>query len=138
MAFAAIASAALLQCCKGVPTRRRRAGIRSNGDIVDALAGFDLVVGADGVNSRVRATHEATFAADRMADNKFVVRTTKPFECLTLRFATTRTAPSSRITMLRTERSTFIVECTRRLEACRLDAMDDAASRAYLRDPVRA
>src|SRR5262249_24329229 len=101
----------------------------------DELGGCDLVVGADGVNSRVRVSHEAAFAPRiEWLTNKFVwYGTSKRFECLTLTFRENahgafvahhyRYAP---------DRSTFIVECDAATwKRAGLDAMDDAASRAY-------
>src|SRR3954454_3196787 len=60
--FGAIARLALLQLlqreCKGVGVELAFGETLTS---LDAFAGFDFVVGADGVNSRVRAAHEATF-----------------------------------------------------------------------------
>jgi hypothetical protein len=78
------------------------------------LAGFDLLVGADGVNSMVRrALHDSFQRRAEWLTNKFVwYGTARPFECLTLTFRTSgdgafvahhyRYAPAI---------STFIVEC---------------------------
>jgi len=83
---------------------------------VDELAGYDLVVAADGVNSLVRRTYEGDFKTSlTYDDNKFVwYGATKRFETLTQTFVETefgsfnahhyRYSPSM---------STFIVECDR-------------------------
>ena len=134
--FCAIARLALLQMlqreCQGVGVE---VAFEQTVASLDALAGFDLVVGADGVNSRVRAAHAATFAPrTEWLTNKFVwYGTTQPFECLTLTFRDNGhgafVAHHYRYTP---ERSTFIVECDAATwKRAGLDAMDDAASRAY-------
>ena len=102
---------------------------------LDAFAGYDLVVAADGVNSRLRTSHAGAFGPRiEWLTNKFVwYGTAKPFECLTLTFRENehgafvahhyRYAP---------DRSTFIVECDAATwKRAGLAAMDDAASRAY-------
>ena len=83
---------------------------------VDELAGYDLVVAADGVNSLVRRTYEGDFKTSlTYDDNKFVwYGATKRFETLTQTFVETefgcfnahhyRYSPSM---------STFIIECDR-------------------------
>ncbi len=99
------------------------------------LADCDLVVGADGVNSVARRAHADVFGPTvEWLTNKFVwYGTTQRFACLTLTFRHNehgvfvahhyRYAPA---------RSTFIVECDAATwRRARLDAMDDAASRAY-------
>jgi len=101
----------------------------------DALAGADLIVGADGVNSMVRNARAAQFGPRiEWLANKFAwYGTTRAFECLTLTFRENahgafvahhyRYAP---------ELSTFIVECDAATwHRAGLDAMDEAASRAY-------
>ena len=115
------------------------AGVRlSFGTTVDSLepfAGSDLVVAADGVNSRLRSLRAEAFGSrTEWLTNKFVwYGTSKPFECLTLTFRESdhgafvahhyRYAP---------DRSTFIVECEAATWArAGLGDMDDAASRAY-------
>ena len=83
---------------------------------VDELAGYDLVVAADGVNSLVRRTYEGDFKTSlTYDDNKFVwYGATNRFETLTQTFVETefgcfnahhyRYSPSM---------STFIIECDR-------------------------
>ena len=99
------------------------------------LAGFDLVVGADGVNSGLRQSLEDRLHPQvRYLRNKFAwYGTTKAFECLTLTFRENehghfvahhyRYAP---------DMSTFIVECDA-ATWCRagLDRMSDEESRVY-------
>jgi 2-polyprenyl-6-methoxyphenol hydroxylase-like FAD-dependent oxidoreductase len=83
---------------------------------VEELAGYDLIVAADGVNSLVRRTYEGDFKTSlSYDDNKFAwYGTTKRFETLTQTFVETafgsfnahhyRYSPTM---------STFIVECDR-------------------------
>ena len=83
---------------------------------LDELAGYDLIVAADGVNSLVRRTYEGDFKTSlSYNDNKFAwYGTTKRFETLTQTFVETelgcfnahhyRYSPTM---------STFIVECDR-------------------------
>ena len=83
---------------------------------IDELAGYDLIVAADGVNSLVRRGFEGDFKTSvTYLDNKFAwFGTTKRFDTLTQTFVTTplgtfnahhyRYAPDA---------STFIIECDR-------------------------
>jgi len=102
---------------------------------LDRFAGFDLVVAADGVNSKLRSSRADVFGTRvEWLTNKFAwYGTTRPFDCLTLTFRESehgafvahhyRYAP---------DRSTFIVECDAATwKRAGLGAMDDAASRAY-------
>jgi benzoate-CoA ligase family protein len=99
------------------------------------LAGFDLVVGADGVNSMVRRALGDEFQTRvEWLTNKFVwYGTARPFECLTLTFRASddgafvahhyRYAPAM---------STFIVECDAATwHRAGLARASDAESRAY-------
>src|SRR6185503_12487280 len=115
------------------------AGVRIvHGRKVETLAevsGFDLVVGADGVNSMVRRSLEGRLRSQmRYLRNKFAwYGTTKTFECLTLTFRHNehghfvahhyRYAP---------DMSTFIVECDAATwYRAGLDRMSDEESRVY-------
>jgi 2-polyprenyl-6-methoxyphenol hydroxylase-like FAD-dependent oxidoreductase len=101
-------------------------------DSIERLAGSDLVVAADGVNSRLRSAAFGT--RTEWLTNKFAwYGTGKPFDCLTLTFRESehgafvahhyRYAP---------DRSTFIVECDAATwRRAGLGDMDDAGSRAY-------
>ncbi len=104
-------------------------------DSLEPLAGADLVVGADGVNSTVRRVREREFAPHvRQLTNKFAwYGTPQRFDCLTLTFRENgdgafvahhyRYAP---------DMSTFIVECDAGTwRRAGLDRMSDAESRAY-------
>jgi 2-polyprenyl-6-methoxyphenol hydroxylase-like FAD-dependent oxidoreductase len=85
-------------------------------DELQALASFDVVVAADGVNSLVRRTFEGDFGTSiAQLDNKFAwYGTTKRFESLTLTFVRT---PEGTFTAhhyrYSPTMSTFIVECDR-------------------------
>ena len=117
----------------------RNAGVKIEyGRAVTALeefAGADVVVGADGSNSLVRAVLQAQFQPKiELLTNRFAwYGTTQPFECLTLTFRGNehgafvahhyRHAPAM---------STFVVECNEATwKKAELDRMDDAQSRAY-------
>src|SRR5919199_4407347 len=102
-------------------------------DSLDELGEADLVVGADGVNSLVRRTHEAEFGTSiRYGSNRFAwFGTTKRFETLTQTFRRTeqgffnahhyRYAPDMSTFIVETDETTFF-----RLG---LDRMDPKAAR---------
>ncbi len=78
------------------------------------LEGFDLVVGADGVNSFVRGGHEAEFGTRvEYLDNRFAwYGTTQRFETLTQTFVETGAgAFNAHHYRYAPDMSTFIVEC---------------------------
>jgi len=103
--------------------------------VLDELAGADVVVGADGSNSLVRAALQSRFQPKiELLTNRFAwYGTTQPFDCLTLTFRGSehgafvahhyRHAPAM---------STFVVECDAATwKGAGLDRADDAQSRAY-------
>jgi 2-polyprenyl-6-methoxyphenol hydroxylase-like FAD-dependent oxidoreductase len=120
--------------------RVRRAGVVPNYGTqltsLDEFSGFDLIVGADGVNSLLRRSFEGDFKTSlTYPNNKFIwYGTTQPFDALTQTFVATeigtfnahhyRYAPA---------KSTFIVECDRAtwLRAG-FDALPPEESRALL------
>jgi 2-polyprenyl-6-methoxyphenol hydroxylase-like FAD-dependent oxidoreductase len=102
---------------------------------LDEFAGADIVVGADGSSSLVRAALQAQFQPKiELLTNRFAwYGTTQPFDCLTLTFRGNehgafvahhyRHAPAM---------STFVVECDAvTWKRAGLDRMDEAQSRAY-------
>jgi len=100
-----------------------------------ALAGADLIVGADGVNSLVRRSLAERFQPRiEWLSNKFAwYGTTRAFDCLTLTF---RESPHG-VFVAHHYRyspgmSTFIVECDRATwDRARFEQLSDAESRAY-------
>lgn len=83
---------------------------------VDELAGYDLIVAADGVNSLVRRTYEGDFKTSlSYDDNKFAwFGTTKRFETLTQTFVETEFGSfNAHHYRYSPTMSTFIVECDR-------------------------
>ncbi len=99
------------------------------------LAGYDMVVAADGVNSPTRSAHAAAFGpSNAELTNRFVwYGTSQVFDTLTLTFRENadgcfvahhyRYAPDA---------STFIVECDAATwERAGFERMSDAASRSY-------
>jgi 2-polyprenyl-6-methoxyphenol hydroxylase-like FAD-dependent oxidoreductase len=81
---------------------------------VDQLAGYDLIVAADGLNSLVRRTFESEFGASvSHSSNKFAwYGTTKRFETLSQTFVETeRGAFNAHHYRYAPDMSTFLVEC---------------------------
>jgi 2-polyprenyl-6-methoxyphenol hydroxylase-like FAD-dependent oxidoreductase len=104
---------------------------------LDALSGFDLIVGADGLNSLVRRSHEEAFGASLgHLGNRFAwFGTTKPFDTLTQTFVDTPRGPFNAHHYRYTAgMSTFIAECAGDTWArAGLDRMDEAQSLAFSR-----
>jgi 2-polyprenyl-6-methoxyphenol hydroxylase-like FAD-dependent oxidoreductase len=101
--------------------------------VSEVPAGFDLVVGADGLNSVVRS--KLPFEAQiEMLTNKFVwYGTSQVFECLTLTFRDSEHGPFVAHHYRYSPRmSTFLVECEAPTwQRAGLDRMNDEESRAY-------
>jgi len=112
--FAAIGRLELLQLLQA---RARAAGVAPvyNRAVtsLDELGGYDLVVGADGVNSLVRRTYAGAFGASaRLLTNRFAwFGTTQPFDTLTQTFVDSAFGPlDAHHYRYAADRSTFIVE----------------------------
>jgi 2-polyprenyl-6-methoxyphenol hydroxylase-like FAD-dependent oxidoreductase len=83
---------------------------------LDELADYDLIIGADGVNSLVRRSHEGDFGTSlSYLDTKFAwFGTTKRFETLTQSFVDSEYGPfNAHHYRYAPGMSTFIVECNR-------------------------
>jgi 2-polyprenyl-6-methoxyphenol hydroxylase-like FAD-dependent oxidoreductase len=113
--FSAIGRLDLLQLLQ---QRARAAGVTCQFDRVvgslDELAGFDLIVAADGVNSLVRRTFEREFGSSvSYLANKFVwYGTTRRFETLTQTFVASEPGTfNAHHYRYSPTMSTFIVEC---------------------------
>lgn len=94
----------------------------------------DLIIGADGLNSLVRRSHEGDFQTSlSYFDNKFAwFGANRPFDTLTQSFVETEWGPfNAHHYRYAPNKSTFIVECERKtwLRAG-LDRMSEEASRA--------
>jgi 2-polyprenyl-6-methoxyphenol hydroxylase-like FAD-dependent oxidoreductase len=132
--FAAIGRLELLRLLQ---QRAREAGVELNfGAAVpsmEALAGYDLIVGADGINSLVRRAHEGDFAFSLShLESKFVwYGTTKAFDTLTQTFVASEFGPfNAHHYRYAPGMSTFIVECDRSTWlAAGLHEASDAESR---------
>lgn len=134
--FSAIGRLRLLQLLQGFCAA---AGIHPRFEApltsLDALDGFDIVVGADGLNSVVRRALEPRFDPRiEYLTNKFAwYGTSQVFEALTLTF---REAADGHFVAhhyrYSPTMSTFLVECDAATwKRAGLDTADDAASRAY-------
>jgi 2-polyprenyl-6-methoxyphenol hydroxylase-like FAD-dependent oxidoreductase len=115
--FSAIGRLELLKLLRG---RVHRAGLvpRYGTQLgsLDELAGFDLIVGADGVNSAVRRSFEGDFGASlSYLDNKFIwYGTTRSFDALTQTFVENELgAFNAHHYRYAPQKSTFIIECDR-------------------------
>ena len=115
--FSAISRLELLQLLQ---RRAREVGVACRfGQPVGAvgeLAGFDLIVAADGVNSLVRRTFEGDFGTSlSYLTNKFIwYGTTRPFDTLTQTFVQSDVgAFNAHHYRYAPDMSTFIVECDR-------------------------
>ena len=137
--FSAIGRLELLQLLQG---QARAAGVVCSFNrpihAIDELAGFDLVVAADGVHSLVRRSFEADFGFSlSYLSNKFIwYGTARTFDTLTQTFVETgagtfnahhyRYAPAM---------STFLVECDRPTWLCAgFDKMSEEETRRYCED----
>jgi 2-polyprenyl-6-methoxyphenol hydroxylase-like FAD-dependent oxidoreductase len=117
----------------------RAAGVEMQfGHEVTGLAAFadrDLVVGADGISSAVRAAHAAEFGphVETMGNSFVWYGCARPFGCLTLSFVDTDWGPFvAHYYRYQSARSTFIVECDGATwRRAGLADMDDAMSRAF-------
>jgi 2-polyprenyl-6-methoxyphenol hydroxylase-like FAD-dependent oxidoreductase len=133
--FAAIGRLKLLQLLQA---RARSAGVapvyRHTVKSLDEFDGFDLVVGADGVNSLVRRTHDAAFGASlRTLTNRFAwFGTSKRFDTLTQTFIETDTGTfNAHHYRYAPDLSTFIVEVDQETFAkAGLALMTEAETRA--------
>ena len=133
--FAAIGRLRLLQLLQA---RARSAGValvyRRVVRSLDELAGVDLIVGADGVNSLVRRSYEREFGATtRLLTNRFAwFGTSKPFETLTQTFIETELGFfNAHHYRYEAGLSTFIVEVDQASFArAGFAQMDDAQTRA--------
>jgi 2-polyprenyl-6-methoxyphenol hydroxylase-like FAD-dependent oxidoreductase len=134
--FAAVGRLKLLQLLQA-----RAASVRATAvygctvKSLDELADFDLIVGADGVNSLVRRTHEGAFGASvRHLSNRFAwFGTAKPFDSLTQTFVETQWgAFNAHHYRYQQDKSTFIVEVDEATFArAGLAPMSEADSKAF-------
>ena len=130
--FSGIARLKLLQILQNAC---EAAGVRLefNQPLVDIPRPFDLVVGADGLNSMVRSKLPFEPRIEWLT-NKFVwYGTTKVFDCLTLTFRDSGHGPFvAHHYRYSPAMSTFLVECEAATWQCAgLERMSDAESRAY-------
>jgi anthraniloyl-CoA monooxygenase len=103
---------------------------------VEADAGEDLLVGADGINSAVRQTHEQFFQPDlSVRRNKYIwYGTRRLFHGLTLTFRTSEAGVfAAHSYKFNRTTSTFIVECDEQTWAnAGFERMTDQETREYL------
>jgi 2-polyprenyl-6-methoxyphenol hydroxylase-like FAD-dependent oxidoreductase len=130
--FSGIARLKLLQIlqaeCEAAGVR-----LRFGETVLDVPKGFDLVVGADGLNSLVRE-RLAFRPRIEWLTNKFVwYGTSRVFECLTLTFRDSEHGPFvAHHYRYSPGMSTFLVECEAATwQRAGLERMSDAQSRAY-------
>lgn len=109
---------------------------RSNVLNVDVFRDYDLIVGADGINSEVRSEFAEYFKPDLSTRaNRYIwYGTEQPFNALTLTFREHAggvfAAHSYRFSKTL---STFIIECDEETwRNAKFETMDDATTRAYL------
>ncbi|MFA9430283.1 FAD-dependent monooxygenase [Egicoccus sp. AB-alg2] len=104
---------------------------RTEVDDLDRLLDADLVLGADGINSRVRARFEDTFRPRLTREgSKFIwLGTTQRFDAFTFIFEETEAGTfQAHIYPFSEDVSTFIVECTEQTwRKAGLDAVDPAS-----------
>jgi anthraniloyl-CoA monooxygenase len=136
---------ARLELLRVLQERCRRLGVRLQFDtrLADpaVLAGYDLIVGADGVNSAVREAGRAHFRPSvEVLSNRYVwYGTARAFDCLTLTFREHRDGVFvAHHYRYDADASTFIVECDAETWATAglADASDDE-SRRYCEDVFR-
>jgi 2-polyprenyl-6-methoxyphenol hydroxylase-like FAD-dependent oxidoreductase len=133
--FAAVGRLKLLQLLQA---RARGVGVAPVYDravkSLDELSGYDLIVGADGVNSLVRRSHAEAFgAAVRLLTNRFAwFGTAQRFDTLTQTFVETTFGPfNAHHYRYAPGRSTFIVEVGAETFArAGFAAMDEVETRA--------
>jgi 2-polyprenyl-6-methoxyphenol hydroxylase-like FAD-dependent oxidoreductase len=142
LGFSGIARLELLRILQ---THCRRRGVRLELETrltdLTALRDCDLVVGADGVNSVVRETHQTAFGPTiEILSNRYLwYGTTRLFDCLTLTFRQAPHGPFVAHHYRYSDRaSTFIVECDAETWAtARLAEMSEEDSRLYCQEVFR-
>ncbi|HVL36101.1 MAG TPA: FAD-dependent monooxygenase [Burkholderiales bacterium] len=130
--FSAIGRLRLLEILQDACSR---AGVelRFERPLAELPAGFDLVVGADGIHSTVRASLPFEPQVERLT-NRFVwYGTTRVFECLTLTFRESEHGPFvAHHYRYSPAMSTFLVECEAATwHRAGFERMTDEESRAY-------
>lgn len=138
--FSSIGRLELLQslhdlCREAGVSLRFEAPVASAGSVAELRAGADLVVGADGINSHVRAALESEFRPrTEVLGNRYAwYGTQQVFETLTLTFrANADGAFVAHHYRYAPDMSAFIVECdTATWERSGLARRDDEAARGY-------